>query len=335
MNNTLQLYHIINPVKVNRESDLYIAQPFTFSALQRAQHYAETYLTNCKVKIITRCYDEDQFIIPEFIENRQVLDRSVLNFVDIQPKRKLPLIDDLMRVESLIDNTAQSYIIYSNIDIAPMPFFYESISAYIKEGYDCIAVNRKTISAEYGDPIHLAKAFSDIGNDHEGVDTFVVRQDLFNKFILENISIGLPPIGLSLMANILCFAQKPIWLRRSHLTMHLGDDKNWLNPKMKGYRMHNFKNFRSVLDKLLSTPEVKPVPKSVLEGLLEFAEQTIQSLQHQHKGVSIKPLDLIARNMETDDCLFHEERNNPPQFPIKNKRNNFVTRLRKKVSSNG
>ena len=60
-----KISHIINPVKVNENSDLFLAQPLTFKSMLNAKNFLEN---SDDVKLFTVQYEEDREIIPkEFI----------------------------------------------------------------------------------------------------------------------------------------------------------------------------------------------------------------------------------------------------------------------------
>ncbi len=70
----ISIGHIINPVNVGFESDLFKAQPITFSSMLNAKNYSEN-PENINQLIIG--FDEDMDVFPKGFEQLPSLKRSV------------------------------------------------------------------------------------------------------------------------------------------------------------------------------------------------------------------------------------------------------------------
>lgn len=270
----ISITHIINPVKVESNSDLFIAQPVTFQTMLNAKKFAKEVV---KVNLVATQYSEDRSIIPDYFNKTKDLERSVLDFGSFEKKRKLPLLKDILEKAVEFDTSAD-YIIYTNVDIGLYPHFYSSILGYIQQGYDGICVNRNTLLNENIKSLALFDLYSIKGEDHEGIDCFVIKKDLVLKMILENSIIGTGPVGLIIANNLICFCEKFIWLRKSNLTFHIGDDKSWLKEKIKNNSLliYSFFEFKKILNMLRDhTDEVNKL--SIIDTSLDFVTYFIEN----------------------------------------------------------
>ncbi len=229
----MKIVHIVGPVKVPKNNNLYTAQPITFESMLKAKVYAENSLLD--IKLCSVSYDEDKEIIPPYFTQLSNLNRSVENVNSSLTTRKLPLIKDvLLKTKEILDI---DYIIYTNVDIALMPNFYSSIESYIQMGHDAIIVNRRRISNRYNSADELPLMYAELGKSHPGFDCFVFKRELLDQLILDDICIGIPFLEVTLLHNLLAFANNPTVLFDKHLTFHLGMDV--LGFDKNGYYQHN------------------------------------------------------------------------------------------------
>ena len=85
--------HVINPVRVEPSSDLFVAQPITFESMRVAREKARE---DVEVTLCAVYYPEDEEQIPGVFQKLRPLDRSVLDFGEFEVKRKYPLISDIL-----------------------------------------------------------------------------------------------------------------------------------------------------------------------------------------------------------------------------------------------
>jgi hypothetical protein len=241
----MKLVHIINPVKVNLGSDLYIAQPITFESFKIAKSHSEA----LQIIQCTAQYIEDTSIIPEFYTRTKNLKRSVANFGGPELSRKLPLIKDILKRSYKLSRRGD-YIIYSNVDIALKPKFYEWVNTQIINGHDAFVINRRTISSKYTKSLELPLMFEEKGEEHPGYDCFVFKRDIFKKFILGNICVGAVYIGIALFLNMKLFAKNFKEFGDEQLTFHIGNDQVWRSPDNNPYTNHNKAEFEKIKNKL-------------------------------------------------------------------------------------
>ena len=202
-----------------------VAKQFADGAVEVAQYTAQ--------------YPEDRPIIPEWYVQTPDLDRSVQNLGTFQVPRKLPLIGDILG--RLYEASDAEYFIYSNVDIALMPNFYVTVNAIIEAGYDAFIINRRTLPPTYRRVSELPIMYAEVGQSHPGYDCFVFRRERLPGFMLGGICVGVPKIGVTLAANMICSARKFREFDDLHLTFHIGDDRTWGDPTLHDYFVYNTK----------------------------------------------------------------------------------------------
>ena len=100
-------------------------------------------------------YNEDCSAVPADFVPTPVLERSVLDFVELPPTvggRKLPLLRDIL--DRLYEGAKDAdYLIYSNIDIGLRPDFYLEVARLIEDGSDAFLIGRRIVSTEFNHPM--------------------------------------------------------------------------------------------------------------------------------------------------------------------------------------
>lgn len=229
-----QIAHIINPVIVDESSDLFFAQPITFETMKRAKEFAKEHVG---VTLFSAQYPKDRSFVPEGLQVTPDLDRSVLDLGTFNKPRKLPLLKDIL--DRLYEESGADFLVYSNADIALMPYFYVSVNSIIDEGYDAFVINRRTISKRYNNVNQVYLMFAQAGEQHPGYDCFVFKRSLYPSFRLGSACIGANWIGRVLITNLICHSVKFRVFGDLHLTFHVGDDRNWKVPINSDYDKHN------------------------------------------------------------------------------------------------
>ncbi len=241
-----QIAHIINPIKVTNKSDLFVAQPLTFETMRKARAFSNY---ESQIKFYTTQFDEDKEIIPSDFIQLSNLTRSVL---DVNPKlngKRLPLITDILnKVDS---ETDADFVIYTNMDIALMPVFYNYIFNKINQGHDVIVINRRRIESHFTSLDQLSEMYAELGKSHPGFDCFVFKKSFIAKLILEEICVGISFLEVSLIHNLFSLAQNPLFVPDAHLTFHIG--MNVLADRNNDFYKHN----RTIYFKKIQ-PKLKP-----------------------------------------------------------------------------
>lgn len=229
----MKIAHIINPVKVGPQSDLFVAQPVTFSSMQKAKEYTGG---NNDIELCSIGYPEDREIVPGYFRILGNLERSILEAGNFAKPRKLPLIKEIL--DTAVQSCNSDYLIYSNVDIGVMPFFYEA-AANLLETHDALIINRRTIAKSETADLPLSFFYQQAGEKHPGFDCFVFKRDLYEKFFLGEACIGVNWIGRVLICNLLAYAKSCKIIEDAHLTFHLGDDRSWRTTDFVDYESHN------------------------------------------------------------------------------------------------
>lgn len=242
----IRVAHIINPVKVNEKSDLHYAQPITFETMLRAEQQS---IYKDQIDFYTTQYEEDKEIIPSEFHILSNLSNSVLDVNPTLKNRKLPLIGSIFEKRNEI--SAVDYIIYTNMDIALMPYFYDTLFAYLEKGHDAVVINRRRLSDKFKKVADIPLMYADMGKSHPGFDCFVIKTELLDQFVFENICVGISFLEATLVHNIFSFAKNPLFIPDAHLTFHIGMDV--LVSRNNDFYRHNRKEF---FDKIY--PQLKP-----------------------------------------------------------------------------
>jgi len=266
----MRIRHIINPVAVTPKSDLFIAQPITFTSLHIAQ--IEALKKNIKVDLCYTCYPEDLKVAPKRMRNAGILTRSILDVSVLKKPRKLPLITDI--INKTIEGYEVDFIIYTNIDISVQPHFYTEIVNLINKGYDGFAINRRTLSQEYNLITQLDQMYQDKGSLHPGHDCFIFSYHQVKKFKLGHTCIGANWVGRVILTNLMTFSNQFKIFENEFLTFHLGDDRVWNNDKLNDYEVHNEKELIKILKTLITLCKTEQVDK--LKEIYQY---------HQHRCI--------------------------------------------------
>lgn len=235
--------HIIHPVQVAKTSDLVIAQPVTFETLDRGRKFAAG---TAGVSLYAVQYnDEEQIPLPHSFIRTPGLDRSVIDIKAFKKKRKLALITDIL--DSLYHNSSAAYLVYTNVDIALQPYFYQFAAKIIRQGYDAFIINRRTVSETFKRPDEISLMYADLGEKHKGWDCFVFKRSLYPNFDLGTACIGTNWIGRVMITNMACFAKKFKIFEDLHLTFHIGNDRLWKSDRFEDYARHNRDECKRIL----------------------------------------------------------------------------------------
>ena len=232
--------HVINPVKVPKDRDLYFQQPITFEALLEAK--------KSWVDIIAVYYPEDESVIPYWVNNKVELIDEIGNYQKFQTKRKLPLFREMM--DKLYEaSRGYDYLIQTNADIGVQPYFYDLIKKLINDGCDSFCINKRIIPEALNKIEDLPIIWATIGNQHAGHDCFVFRRELYPKFDMGKICMGTPWSETVLITNLVKYAKNFQVFKNAHATFHIGDRRTWLPEEFNDYRINNTNEFARVLRK--------------------------------------------------------------------------------------
>jgi hypothetical protein len=237
--------HIVNPVHVEPGSELAVAQPITFETMRTAQRYAAG---DVVVELFTTQFAEDDPARPTDFLHTPNLERSVLDVGRFQDPRRLPLLTDVLK--RLFDASNADYLIYTNVDIGLQPHFYVAVDHLVDAGYDAFVVNRRTLAQTYHNVGDIPLMYASLGRPHRGWDCFIFRRAAFPHYDLGNVCLGMPRVGLALLANLMVHSDRFREFKKLHLTFHLGDPRGWIAGRWSDYVDHNTREVLGVLRRL-------------------------------------------------------------------------------------
>ncbi|MFT4544643.1 MAG: hypothetical protein ACI9EQ_001103 [Bacteroidia bacterium] len=209
--------HIVNLFQPDEASDLKLAQEVTITSMIRAKNFINNPYS---IQLLSAQTETDISVVPKEFKATKYLARDV---TDVQPFSKqlaLPLITDIL--DRVFSESEAEYLVFTNVDIGLQPDFYQRISAFINDGHDAFIINRRRIPEKFSSVNQLDEMLAEKGKKHPGFDCFVFHRDLYPKFRLAKICIGVPFIGITLAQNLFCFAKNPKVFTDEHLTFHIG-----------------------------------------------------------------------------------------------------------------
>lgn len=238
----IRIAHIINPVKVEPDRDLYFQQPITFESMKKAVDFSGT-----NIDLYAINYDEDEGIAPYYFKDLRNLDRSILSLGEWNVPRKLPLMKDI--INALYEVSDADIFIQTNADIGVMPYFYETVTSIFKTGRKAFCINKRIIDERMGlkDVADLPLMYCAMGEPHNGHDCFVFAREFYPKFDLGDVCLGAPWTEGTFIASMVNAFSEFMVFKNAHLTFHIGDRRDWLNEEQMDYRIHCCNEFTKVL----------------------------------------------------------------------------------------
>jgi hypothetical protein len=263
----VSIAHIINPYKAAEGTEAHRTQQLAMESMVQARHLSAQ-AGNVALCTVQFAEDRDMDMPAGFVPLTD-LARSVGNVKSFTAKKKYPLLADVLR--AAYEQTDAHYIVYTNMDIMVMPFFYDAMFAMIKEGHDAFAVNRRRISKRFLHGHTLQQIFAEVGKSHPGFDCLVFKRELFPKFIAENICLGIPFIEATFLYNLVAFSNNFKLYADKHLTVHIGMEV--MPARDSEYFAHNKNEFQQKILPLLK-PYLKA--KNLPYAELPFYERLIK-----------------------------------------------------------
>ena len=220
----------------------------------RARKIAQILCPNVEIVFAQVTLQHDQPMSMSQSDISVKIDRTVQDLREFQVPRPLPLVMDVL---TAVDLKPEDIFIFTNVDIALAPNFYEFINSVFERGIDCAIVNRRTISDVYCDERDLSLMTNEVGAPHPGFDCFAYLGSLKNRLTHYDSCVGIAGVMAPLVYQLLAKAKRPVVLLDAHATFHLGDDKEWKNDKFKDYSEHNLNEIHTVFNALLDDVEQK------------------------------------------------------------------------------
>jgi len=246
MDKFIKIAHIIHPVIVAPTSDLVIAQPITFETMHTAQEFTGNRADVNVQLYAVQYFDEERIPLPGSFTRTHDLTRSVSDVGAFHINRKLALIKDILDI--LYESCDADYLIYTNVDIALQPYFYQVTADIIRQGHDAFIINRRTIPGHYRSIREIPLMFAEIGEKHPGWDCFIFKRDVYPQFMLGNACIGTDWIGRIILSNMAPLATRFKVFTDMQMTFHIGDDRVWKTDEFSDYAEHNKEECRKTLE---------------------------------------------------------------------------------------
>jgi len=226
-------------------------QAVTYAAMKRSR---EDLRSDCRqscseVEFLGAVFPSDEKYASNFFDRTAPLWRSAVDLHIFTQPRPVPLLFDIL---SAARNSDADYVIFTNVDICPVPHFYRTVAAILATGYDALVINRRTLAGWPIDPGLLDFMAMDHGRPHEGYDCFVFKRKALDLFVTNEAVVGSGGVMQSLIYNLVATSQRLLILGDVHLTYHLGDDKVWTAPHLRDYIKHNWTEAISTLRLLAS-----------------------------------------------------------------------------------
>lgn len=214
------LVHVVNPFRAPPDSEHAWVQPMVLEAMARSRDLAPA---GSDIRFVAAVYPDETDVVPDGFTiatphlRRMVRDRTGGD------RRRLPLVFDIL------DRAARmappgAWLVFTNIDILVMPFFYQAVQELLRFGFDAAVINRRAIVGRPGPPEERALLWADIGHEHGGFDCFVFPAAWAPRFHRTDSAIGIQKVMQPLLYNLVALAQRMVILRAAHLTTHIGFD---------------------------------------------------------------------------------------------------------------
>lgn len=244
--------HLVNPFGSPDGPSNDRVQAVSYESMRRARGFCP----KTAVHLVAVVAPEDRDCVPEGFELAGVLNRNVTDVASFAHPVRLPLVFDVLELgctyaRKLADEKREDpesvYIVFTNVDIALMPYFYAAVSDIVGRGYETLTIFRRTIPPIDPDPTNLASMYAEYGATHDGFDCFVIPLSQFDRYVRSDACIGRGFVMRSLLYNMVANANKMAIVRKAHLTFHIGDDKHWKVPKFEDSNRFNVEQAKLVL----------------------------------------------------------------------------------------
>lgn len=243
-----RIAHLVNPVRMPKTSDLYIAQPIVYRSMVRAKEATR----DAKVTLVARRFAEDAGYQAAAFDLDLPLSRSAVDLDITDDARKLPLLAEVFSLDGLPDEI--THVVYTNSDIGLLPHFYDFVADRIVEGHDALVINRRTLPKRFTSPAELTELYAEMGTDHPGFDCFVVSREILERCHFADTLVGVHLIGRVVFWNLIARARKIGYYPAQNLTFHIGDDVPSKSRKSLPFIRHNLKQGAAVARTLKTDP---------------------------------------------------------------------------------
>jgi hypothetical protein len=239
----MHIRHVVNTIGPSARPDLLDAQRLTLSTMERAIRSTSPEI---EIEVVGVRFPDEGLPAPWLVDG-WTLDRSVADLGTFTNGRRLPLLADLL------DPLASGEFdlgVFTNIDIALQPHFYDLVAEIHENGHDAFTINRRTVHSKWGRN-SAAWLASQTGVPHPGHDCFVFTPEVLKGVDVDDLCIGAPFVARGLIYNLILGAQNFRQFVDLNATFHVGDDRMWTGRKHHEYASHNGRAFTRVVSKLI------------------------------------------------------------------------------------
>lgn len=227
--------HLCQPYQNAQAEAELLAQKVTYAAMQHARQVAKS--SGIDVEFLGAAFPADEPYAAQYFDRTFHLKRTSRNVKSFGTERSLPLLFDILTGAA---NCGADYVIFTNVDICPVPHFYCTVDALLARGCDALVINRRILEGWPEDPDLVDLMAADPGSPHRGYDCFVFRRAALTHFVANTAIIGAGGVMQSLIYNLVATSQRLLILGDVHLTWHLGDEHPWKAPHLRDYIEHNW-----------------------------------------------------------------------------------------------
>jgi hypothetical protein len=258
----VKIFHLFSPVYKDPDHELMRAQTVTLESMRVAATLTEIVEPNVSIEMAATALPEDIKAIPESFTKLDDLTLTSEEVAEFKNKRRLPLMYEILsrgRDAILgIGTEDHTYLIFTNVDIALAPHFYNYCAWLARRDYDFAVINRRAIEDYYGGVEDLAAMQSEIGGRHPGMDCFIIKADLLKYLEPTQAIVGMGAVERSLYYNMMAYTKKSVVIKNAHATFHIGLDSDWTGGAYKDYAAFNKEETVKLVSRLeASSPEVK------------------------------------------------------------------------------
>jgi len=240
----MRIRHVVNVVGASARRDLLDTQALTLETIDIARRLAPEHI---EIEVVgVRFADEEQ--PADWLIDDWQLERSVLDVGTFQRQRRLPLLRDVL---APFDGDDYDLGIYTNIDIALQPRFYELIAEIHRAGHDAFVINRRTVQSSNPDKINSAWLTHQVGAPHPGHDCFVFTPSVFAGADVDDACLGAPYVMRAFLYHMVLTATRFRDFTDLHATFHLGDDREWTTTVFEDYHAHNAAALRRSVSRMI------------------------------------------------------------------------------------
>ena len=240
----LRIRHVIPTVGGSAPAQLVEVQDVTFRSIERALRCVDP---DVDVDVRAVRFPDEPVDAP-WLTDVPILERSILDLGEFTIPRRLPLLPDVL--SGLGDPSEYDVAVFTNVDIAIQPLFYDLISGIVDDGYDAFTINRRTVFPRFA-RTSLARLAATGGAVHPGHDCFVMATRVVGQLDVGDVALGVRWVARTLLWELQLLANRYRTFGNLHATFHVGDDRTWVDPALHDYEVHNETEAKALIERAI------------------------------------------------------------------------------------